>query len=616
MRLLRSTILRNALWLHFGGRCAICGDPLPPKGWHADHILPWSKGGKTNVHEMQALCPGCNLKKGNRMAGDRKHQADLRKQIAQRGSESFPLSVLAYVVPAGGKSRLPGIIAAHFREHKIAWFVPRISLQSQAIESMSKDFGISLRDAGNDVDPCRGHRGFVATHTALTFQPDLWRQELESKRGRYIVIVDECHHAKVDRNGDPSPLGKALSQLRADIWLNMTGTLETSDNTQIYGMNYRDHMDGLKVCPEDSAKLYIRYERVTALEEKAIVPIEFFHHDGPVNWQRIGELSSRGGQLSEIAREDEGAGVWTALRTDYADQLFEGGLNHWRKHKGRNGKLIVVAHNQAAAGKYAERLSSQGIGVALAIDDNPKAHDEVRRFRTSPDTQALATCQMAYEGLDAPPASHLICLTHIRSVPWIEQMLARIWRAAPAKKKCWAFVPDDPRMNRVIERIQQESPAPITIADYEGSLGSGSGSESKGAETILALDGSVEDIRAQLLDAGFAPDEITDEIIQFVQAHGLIGDEPEVLALLRKIKAVQIPQTPMATPKEKEERLRKQIKDLGSKIDAECAERNGAKPEFGTTMKKLIRVTGKSITEMNEGELRRAFTRLADFRPR
>ena len=65
MRFLRSKRLRALLWYEQKGRCAMCGCELP-KSWHADHIEPWIKTGRTNVHEMQALCPPCNSKKGDR----------------------------------------------------------------------------------------------------------------------------------------------------------------------------------------------------------------------------------------------------------------------------------------------------------------------------------------------------------------------------------------------------------------------------------------------------------------------------------------------------------------------------------------------------------------------
>lgn len=46
-----------------GGRCAICGEPKDFKDMHADHIVPWSKGGKTIPENCQMLCIPCNEKK-------------------------------------------------------------------------------------------------------------------------------------------------------------------------------------------------------------------------------------------------------------------------------------------------------------------------------------------------------------------------------------------------------------------------------------------------------------------------------------------------------------------------------------------------------------------------
>lgn len=68
-RTLRSKRLRGLLYDAFGGRCAICGCELPDD-WHADHVVPWSVTGRTNIFEMQALCPQCNLRKGDRFNGD------------------------------------------------------------------------------------------------------------------------------------------------------------------------------------------------------------------------------------------------------------------------------------------------------------------------------------------------------------------------------------------------------------------------------------------------------------------------------------------------------------------------------------------------------------------
>ena len=48
------------------GICAMCGDHFDINEMHADHIVPWSRGGTTTADNCQMLCRDCNLKKGSR----------------------------------------------------------------------------------------------------------------------------------------------------------------------------------------------------------------------------------------------------------------------------------------------------------------------------------------------------------------------------------------------------------------------------------------------------------------------------------------------------------------------------------------------------------------------
>ncbi len=52
-------------------KCVLCGDhPARNAGCilHVDHILPWSKGGKTTEDNLRALCAVCNIGRGNRFS--------------------------------------------------------------------------------------------------------------------------------------------------------------------------------------------------------------------------------------------------------------------------------------------------------------------------------------------------------------------------------------------------------------------------------------------------------------------------------------------------------------------------------------------------------------------
>lgn len=56
--------VRDAVYNRDGGRCVECGST---DNLHFDHIIPFSKGGATNVENLQILCQKCNLAKSNKI---------------------------------------------------------------------------------------------------------------------------------------------------------------------------------------------------------------------------------------------------------------------------------------------------------------------------------------------------------------------------------------------------------------------------------------------------------------------------------------------------------------------------------------------------------------------
>lgn len=46
--------------------CGKCGRPIELAECEADHIIPWSKGGKTDWENLQFLCKKCNGEKSNK----------------------------------------------------------------------------------------------------------------------------------------------------------------------------------------------------------------------------------------------------------------------------------------------------------------------------------------------------------------------------------------------------------------------------------------------------------------------------------------------------------------------------------------------------------------------
>ena len=57
---------RRSAYERQGGICIKCEEQFTLEEMHADHIIPWSKGGKTDEENCQMLCARCNAIKSNK----------------------------------------------------------------------------------------------------------------------------------------------------------------------------------------------------------------------------------------------------------------------------------------------------------------------------------------------------------------------------------------------------------------------------------------------------------------------------------------------------------------------------------------------------------------------
>ena len=57
---------RRTMFENQNGKCAKCGEECELDEMEADHVTPWSEGGRTDVENGQMLCKGCNRRKGAR----------------------------------------------------------------------------------------------------------------------------------------------------------------------------------------------------------------------------------------------------------------------------------------------------------------------------------------------------------------------------------------------------------------------------------------------------------------------------------------------------------------------------------------------------------------------
>jgi len=538
-RTLRSEKLRSTLYYAHDGKCAICGCELPDD-WHADHITPWVVSRKTNVHDMQPLCPTCNRVKGTKML--RKHQAELQRiAIDIRTGRSRATNILAHVTPGGGKSAFGMIIAKELAEplgYKICWVVPRDALRRQGELNFTEQkqlFGHSsvIRATGNVTNPSRGLGGCIVTYQAVALNPELWEQEF--RRHSYILILDECHHVpdKGDSNDDEAANFAALSPLvrLAKIRIFASGTLERHDGHKIAFIRYEPTTaaETPTLSQSDDWEV-IRYSRKDALEEYAIVPLHFQVMDGRAQWFDEKGNARVVESIAASEAKDQAAILKTVLETKYAHDLIDRCLQSWIEHRQiayPDAKMLVIAPTQEVARAYVKYLNKKNVPALLAIsEDTEQAQRNIDAFKH--EETCLVTVGMAYEGLDVPQITHVALLTNIRSRPWIEQAICRANRTENkgGKTHGYIFLPDDLRMKRIMESVELEQAAVVSTVPERRDMQSSPGGERIGT-TIAPITGNVTGERGQGLEDGTRTGYMeTEAIREAMRQTGIKGSSP------------------------------------------------------------------------------------------
>lgn len=446
----------------------------------------------------------------------RKHQSDVAAAAERIACGESIRRIYVSVTPGGGKSAIPGIIADRLiglKIDRILWVVPRNALRDQGERDFPEWSRFRIRAAGNELNPCRGTIGYVTTYQAIVADPA--RHLVNVSDGhRWAVLLDEFHHVL-----DGGEWFRALDPIvqQAALLVPMSGTLARGDGQPIAWLPYRD---GLPMPEADTTAVVVRYSRSSALREGAIVPVHFRHLDGRAEWEdEQGELR----KTESLAKTDyAAAALFTALRTEYAYQLLDECVADWRSHRKEifaNAKLLIVAPKIDLAEQYQDHLHRRKIDVLIATsDDSPAAAVSIARFKglANPTADVLVTVGMAYEGLSVPAITHIACLTHIRSVPWLEQCFARANRTAPGKMAGFVYGPADSRFMEAINSIELEQASALQDAqcrfDTTGSVPEGEEVQGPGRPGIRPIgsqayrsDGMEIEPPIELHDGGMTP---------------------------------------------------------------------------------------------------------------
>ena len=395
----------------------------------------------------------------------RLHQKAFINVIDRIISGSDTHRIIVHAVPGGGKSALPviaGKLITYGLADKIAWICPRLALKDQGERVFLDPYfrkllghNLTIRSSTNEPNPSRGTNGFISTFQSLSVD-DKKTVYKDFCRYRYILVLDEFHHLAEEGSDWKKNMQPIVD--KAEYLILMTGTLSRGDEKQIAWIDYENSYPKLTGI---TGTEFIRYTRREALQEKAILPINFILSDGEVEWQNK-KGDHKNGKLSERVC-DAGEAIFTALSTEFAEKLLEEGVKHWKNYKITHpfSKLLIVTANYKSAIKHNQTLNTMGVHSKIATShDSKDAIKNIKEFKFGK-LDVLTSIAICYEGLDVPDVTHIIILTHIRSSPWIEQCISRevrvSRRAGPySSQKGFVFAPDDFWMKKIILQIQAE----------------------------------------------------------------------------------------------------------------------------------------------------------------
>lgn len=468
------------------GRCAECGTQLRD-GWHADHLLAWSRGGLTARDNARPTCPACNLKKGAsvdyRDAFDpsaRPFQGELVKAVVNRYTAGEKVTVglvwcgsgktIGYQAVATELMRLESRVLPQIRYVLI--YVPRLTLARQA-EMGYRTYVYD--DRGRKVtDPATGkpaelgsfrlfdaacrlewiyHRSNQApllppgeTRVGLvsTYQSgvsDFTRSESEGGQlhlkwarehaGQYLLIADEAQYcgARDDDEDDGAPAtGQFITQMaeHAAHVLLLTGTAERADGRR------------LVLCDEDG-----RYERgrrgrlflkpdVTASYSDGITYRYLREFDAAILGAKIRLRSDVEYDLCMASEQPPGERA--ALAAVLRDPAVWKPLVDLTVRRLRTAKRVRADHRAliACMGRNEVKDVLQylrdeypELRVAKAVsEDGKQALDALEDFKQKP-YDVLVSIRMAFLGYDCPEITVVGVLTNYRDLGHLTQLVFR-----------------------------------------------------------------------------------------------------------------------------------------------------------------------------------------------
>ncbi len=439
---------RDALWLAAGGRCSLCGVELG-EDFHADHIVPFSKGGETDVLNGQALCPRCNAMKGDGMADElRTWQKEFLKRYDKTSSADF----LLVACPAAGKTHAALAATKRLVDDEVVRRVCIVThtdhLKTQWRRA-AKQHGIDLIRDHPSMErftvPHEDFHGMVVTYQQVASNPEHFRACCTSSM---IVILDEIHHCSDEKN---QAWGTAIRHAfeNATRRLSLSGTPFRSDRMRIPFITY----DKEGACVADHTYTYGE-----ALTHDICRSLHFPSYDGLQQWHFRGQIHEA--DFSEDLDEDDAnKRLATAVKPDLewmqsvlaaATDRVDGLRSGCDCDADGDAAGLVIATDVRSANAIARSLPDS---VVVVYEDNGAA-DKLKGFQDG-NGKWLVSVKMVSEGVDIPRLRVLVYATTTTTELFFRQAAGRIMRGN-RDETAFFYFPKDKRLSDTAQAIRDE----------------------------------------------------------------------------------------------------------------------------------------------------------------
>ena len=505
MRRFFNGIEKTILYLLSDGRCQSCGAVLG-KGWHADHIEPYSKGGQTRIKNGQALCPICNLTKSNKTI--MKHLVNFnlypwQKEFAISLSNRYCSSdnkFLLHACVGSGKtfasayaisqilSTSSNLISADFEfpnnnsqiETNSNVMIYCVAPQAEVKKSFSDEFqkfGYNLIHDKSEAAIYNNSRGMATTYQSVCHNYESFKaviQQHKIRKEKSIVILDEIHHL-----GNNTSWGEAIKDAfsDADFILMLTGTPFRHDKATIPFAKYLETGIDKKIA----LKVDYSYNLAKGIENKIVCPISFRGSNAVIK-----DISCSDSYQNEyISTEDlnivtRGDSDFTISLLNDANEQLENIRNYCNMP---NAGALVLAKDITECEKIYEYLKTKYGEKDVEIivskrsqdgNDNSDDNDSINKitdFKRS-NKKWLVSVKMISEGINIPRLRVCVYLSDVKTRLFFEQVVGRIVRARMDKKlgvidMAYFFYPKHEELYKHATEISDEFEHILTIQESE-----------------------------------------------------------------------------------------------------------------------------------------------------